>query len=198
MTSEVDLSKTVEPKSDQLNADDLIAGPRTIKVTKVTASDTAEQPVSVHYEGDNGKPWKPCKSMRRVLLALWGSKGSEYVGKRVTLYRDNSVGFGGVQVGGIRISHADIASDMTIALTATRGKRVPTTIKKLPPERNSASSAEVAALSKVLATKGYTESAARLEWVSGQLGRAINAPKDILAEEMAALNKAAEELQTKE
>ncbi len=45
----VDLTKTVEPKSDQLNADDLIAGPRTITITRVTASDTPEQPVSVWW-----------------------------------------------------------------------------------------------------------------------------------------------------
>ena len=31
----IDLSRTVAPKSDQLNADDLIAGPRTIVVTAV-------------------------------------------------------------------------------------------------------------------------------------------------------------------
>lgn len=131
--SDVDMSKTVDPKSDQLNADDLIAGPRTIKISKVTASSTPEQPVSVYFEGDNGKPWKPCKSMRRVLIALWGSKGSGYIGKRLTLYRDESVKFGGIETGGIRISHADIDSDTTIAITESRAKRKPTTIRKLAP-----------------------------------------------------------------
>ena len=134
MTTDVDMSKTVDPKSDQLNSDDLIAGPRTIRITKVTASFVPEQPVSVHYDGDGGRPWKPCKSMRRVLIALWGSKGSGYVGKRLTLYRDENVKFGGIEVGGIRISHADIDSDMTIAITESRAKRKPTRIRKLSAE----------------------------------------------------------------
>ena len=135
MNNEVDMSKTVDPKSDQMNADDLIAGPRTIKITKVTASSTPEQSVSVHYEGDNGKPYKPCKSMRRVLIAIWGAKASGYVGKRLTLYRDEAVKFGGIECGGIRISHADIEADITIAITESRARRKPTIIRKLAPEK---------------------------------------------------------------
>jgi hypothetical protein len=194
--SEVDVSKTVDPKSDQLNADDLIAGPRTIKIVKVTASATPEQPVSLHYDGDNGKPWKPCKSMRRVLIALWGSKGSGYVGKRVTVYRDDSVKFGGIEVGGIRISHADIDSDVTIAITESRAKRKPTLIRKLAPEKAaapvSASSADVAQLSKALEDIGLTTGAARLEWVAAQLARPIKSPKDIHSSDMPALLLAAQ------
>ena len=61
-----DLSKTIDPKSDQLNSDDLIAGPITIRITKVSANlSSPEQPISIFFEGDNGKPYKPCKSMRR-------------------------------------------------------------------------------------------------------------------------------------
>lgn len=33
----MDLSKTIIPKSDQLNADDLISGPKTIKIRDVKA-----------------------------------------------------------------------------------------------------------------------------------------------------------------
>ena len=50
---------TVIPNSQQLNADDLIGGQsRTIKITNVTIA-MGEQPVAIHYEGDNGKPYKP-------------------------------------------------------------------------------------------------------------------------------------------
>jgi hypothetical protein len=46
----VDMSAFIAAKSDQLNADDLMSGPSTITVTKVTASpDAAEKPVSLHY-----------------------------------------------------------------------------------------------------------------------------------------------------
>ena len=61
-----DLGKTIAPKSDQLNADDLISGPRTITITNV-ASGSKDQPINISFEGDNGKPYRPGKSMRRGL-----------------------------------------------------------------------------------------------------------------------------------
>lgn len=128
-----DISETVAPKSDQLNSDDLIAGPITIKITKVTINPTApDQPVSLFFEGDNGKPYKPCKSMRRVLIYTWGPRSSEYVGRSMTLYRDPSVKFGGFEVGGTRISHmTDIDKPITMALTATQASRKPFTVQPL-------------------------------------------------------------------
>ena len=70
----LDISKTIAPKSEQLNADDLIAGPRTITVTSVSFV-AEDQPVAIHFAGDEGKPYKPCKSMRRVLVRAWGADG---------------------------------------------------------------------------------------------------------------------------
>lgn len=127
-----DLRKTIVPKSDQLNFDDLIGGRTlTIKVTKVTGTD-GDQPISIHFEGDNGKPYKPCKSMRRVLIQVWGDKAEAFVGRSMTLYGDPTVKFGGAEVGGIRISHVSgIDKDMTMALTATRASRKPYTVKPL-------------------------------------------------------------------
>jgi hypothetical protein len=130
----MDLSTTIIPKSDQLNADDLISGPRTIKITDVR-SGSAEQPVNIHYEGDNGRPYKPGKSMRRVLVAIWGKNPDVYAGRRLTLYRDPNVKFGGEETGGIRISHAShITERHTMALTVTRGKRKPYTVEPLADE----------------------------------------------------------------
>lgn len=127
-----DLSKTIAPKSDQLNADDLIAGPMTIRVTDVRGCDEGEQPIAVHFEGDGGKPYKPCKSMRRVLVHCWGKDGATYAGRRLTLYRDDKVTFGGIQVGGIRISHmSHIRGDMTMALTASKAKRAPFMVRAM-------------------------------------------------------------------
>lgn len=132
-----DLSLTIAPKSDQLNADDLIAGPLTIRVTRVSACpDSAEQPVAISFEGDNGKPYKPCKSMRRVLVQVWGKDGASYPGRAMTLYRDAEVQFGGLKVGGIRISHmSGIEKPVTMALTATRANRKPYTVKPLVVEQ---------------------------------------------------------------
>ncbi len=121
----MDLSTTIIPKSDQQNADDLISGPRTIKITAVQPG-SKEQPVSINFEGDNGRPYKPSKSMRRVLVTMWGCEGANYIGRRLTIYRDPEVKFGGDAVGGIKISHAsDIVNVLTITLTETRGKRKP-------------------------------------------------------------------------
>jgi hypothetical protein len=129
----VNLLNTIAPKSDQLNADDLIGRALTIKVAKVSISGTPEQPIAISYEGDGGKPYMPCKSMRRVLVHVWGGDGNAYVGRRLSLYRDDKVQFGGTAVGGIRISHmSDIDEPVTMALTATRANRKPFTVKPLP------------------------------------------------------------------
>lgn len=130
MTS--DMRATIVPKSDQLNADDLIAGEMTIKITKVDIKGGQEQPVSISFEGDNGKPYKACKSMCRVMVSAWGPDSTKYVGRSMTLYRDQSVKWAGMEVGGIRISHmSDIAGNQTMALTVTRGSKKPYTVKPL-------------------------------------------------------------------
>jgi hypothetical protein len=130
-----DLAKTIAPKSDQLNADDLIAGPMTITITGVRGVDDADQPIAVNFEGDGGKPFKPCKSMRRVMVHCWGADGKAYAGRRATLYCDQNVQFGGIKVGGIRISHlSHIDREITMALTVTRAKRSPYTVRPLQAE----------------------------------------------------------------
>lgn len=128
-----DLTGTIIPKSDQMNSDDLISGPRTIKITRVSAdTGSKEQPILIYFDGDDGKPYKPCKSMRRVLVQIWGADGSQFVGRSMTLYRDPTVTWGGMQVGGIRISHmSDIDSQVTMALTATKSSRKPYIVKPL-------------------------------------------------------------------
>ena len=127
-----DMKQAIIPKSDQLNSDDLITGPMTIKITGVTVRGGQEQPVAISFEGDNGKPYKACKSMCRVMVAAWGPDSSKYVGRSMTLYRDPSVKWGGMAVGGIRISHmSHIDENMTMALTVTRANKKPYTVKVL-------------------------------------------------------------------
>jgi hypothetical protein len=126
------LRTTIVPKSDQLNSEQLLAGPMTVTVSDVRVSTSPEQPVVVHYEGEDGRPYKPCKTMRKVLILAWGEDGRAWVGKSMTLYCDPSVKFGGDAVGGIRISHlSDIPRDIAVSLTATRGKKAQHVIKRL-------------------------------------------------------------------
>jgi hypothetical protein len=123
------LSDTIKPKSDQLNADDLLTGPITITVKSVGRG-SVDQPVAISADGI--MPYKPCKTMRRVLIAAWGVNGSDWIGKSMTLYCDPSVKFGGVALGGIRISHvSDIKNDLSMMLTTTRSKRAQYTVKVL-------------------------------------------------------------------
>ena len=127
-----DMSAIIAPKSDQLNADDLIAGPITIEITGIKLTPGAEQPCWVFYEGDGGKPWKVCKSMARVMVNVWGKDAKKYFGHSVTLYRDPKVRFGPMETGGIRISHmTGLDKPRTIALTDKKGSRKPFTVQPL-------------------------------------------------------------------
>ena len=126
------LRDTIIPKSDQLNYDDVATAPITVRITGLLAG-TPEQPVIVKIEGDRVyQPYKPCKSMRRVMIAAWGDKGKDWIGKSMTLYGDHGVKFGGVEMGGIRISHVSgISEPLRVKLTASRGKRADCTILPL-------------------------------------------------------------------
>lgn len=127
----MDITKTVEPNGDQLNFDDVQHHSLTITITAVKQG-PPDQPVHLHNAEFEGRPYKPGKSMRRVLIAAWGTDASAYVGRRITLYGDPSIRFGKDAVGGIRISHlSHITEPLTVPLTVTRGKRAPFTVRPL-------------------------------------------------------------------
>lgn len=127
-----DMRSTIIPKSDQLNYDDLVNTSKTIKITKVVVKPSGEQPVSVFYEGDNGKPYKPCKGMCRAMVIVWGDKSINYVGRSMTLFGNPSVVYAGFACGGIQISHmSHMDAPKTFALTEKKGSRKPYTIKPL-------------------------------------------------------------------
>ena len=129
-----DMSQVIIPKSDQINADDFVAGPITFQIEGVEIRAGTEQPVSIHLAGEP-RAWKPCKSMSRVLVAAWGPDANVYRGRSVTLYRDPTVKWGGMEIGGIRISHmSHIERDMLLQLTATKGKRAPHIVKPITGE----------------------------------------------------------------
>ena len=143
----MDLTETIAPKSDQLNAEDLLTGPRTFTIEKVNAG-SAEQPVNVHLVELPGRPYRPSKSMRRLMVHAWGKEASAYAGRRLTLYRNPDITFGRDKVGGIEISHVShIDKPVTVALTVTRGKRKNFSVTPLkeaaPPQPASVSRGEI-------------------------------------------------------
>ena len=127
----VDIAKAIEPRSDQQNYDDYVAGPRTVTVTEVDRD--KEQRVSIHLAEYPGRPFKPSKTNLRLIAQAWGTEAAAWTGRRMTLAGDPTVKFGGQQVGGIRVvalSHID--KPFTAALTATRGKRTTYKVDALP------------------------------------------------------------------
>jgi len=128
----MDLTERIAPRSDQLNADDLISGPVTVTIQEVVKG-TAEQPVDVRLVEFPGRAYRPSKSMRRVMVMAWGADASAYTGRRLKLHRNPEITFGRDKVGGIEISAlSNLDKPLTVALTATRGKRKNFTVQPLP------------------------------------------------------------------
>jgi hypothetical protein len=129
----LDISDTLAPDSAQLDAVDLLGGPRVFTIESVSAG-PADQPVQVHL-AEFDRPWRPGKSMRRVLAACWGTQSSAWIGRRVKLYCDASVTFGNAAVGGTRIaalSHID--GTKKIPLLVSQGRSAVYTVEPLGDE----------------------------------------------------------------
>jgi hypothetical protein len=160
----MDISDTLAPNSDQLDAIDLVSGPRTFTIEGVSKGNP-EQPVQIKL-AEFDRVWRPSKSMRRVLAVCWGTDASAWSGRRVTLYCDPDVMFGKDRVGGTRISHlSHIDKPKSVPLLVSRGKSATFRVQPLPeltaeeriaslraeyrnanPERREAIKAEVAEL----------------------------------------------------
>lgn len=178
----MDMTASIEPRSDQVNADDLIAGPRTVTIERVTAG-AAEQPFDFHLVETPGRAYRPSKSMRRVIVTAWGSDTSTYVGRRLTLYREPTIRFGKDEVGGIRISHmSNLDGPIKLSLTVSRGKRDPFTVQPLAdaaPTIPPASPEQRNQIVALLKARGVTEPADCLAYISSQVQRTVSSSKDL-------------------
>ena len=176
----MDILETTFPKSDQQQYDDFLGGKtRTVTVTEVNKG-TAEQPVNLELAEYPGRPFKPNKTMRRLLVLAWGSDSKNYIGRQLTLGGNPEVVFGGKAVGGVEIqalSHID--KPLTVALTATRGKRKNFTVQPLEskPQRDWLAELTLAAGNKDAIT------------ALGTAARAANAPATVMAAITDAYNK---------
>lgn len=151
----MNITETTAPKSDQQNYDDVASSPRTVTISEVRAG-SSEQPVEIHLAEYPGRPYKPSKSMRRVLVAAWGPEAENYVGRRITLYGDPTVKFGGIALGGIKISHlSHIDRQISLSLTVTKGKRAPHTVDPLPDAPAAPTAEQVAAATREQVTEWW-------------------------------------------
>ena len=174
-----DLRASIIPKSDQINSDQLLTGPMTITVAEVRTSASDEQPVVVHYEGENGRPYKPCKTMRKLLILAWGEDGRQWVGRSMTIYNQPDVRFGGAEVGGIRISHlSHIPRPIQANLTSTRGKKALHTVQRLEMPAPVDGLAAIAAASSLAGLKTAYEAAFKAASTKAQRDE-LTAAKDL-------------------
>lgn len=119
--SEEAVLKSIQAKSDQLNAVDLVAGPIDVVIESISEG-AADQPWIIKIKGY--QPYKPCKSMRRVIVACWGTVPVKWVGRSMRLFCDPTAKWAGEEVGGIRISHlSHIDGAKEIQLNESRGKK---------------------------------------------------------------------------
>ena len=127
-----DITETLAPKSDQLDAIDLHhSGPQTFTVERVVVN-KSDQPVSITLR-EFPRVWRPSKNMRRVLADCWGVDSAAWTGGRFTLYADMSVKFGNETPGGIRISHiSGIERARKVPIILTRGKSALYAVEPLP------------------------------------------------------------------
>lgn len=152
----LDITETTAPKSDQQNYEDYISGPKTVTVSEVRRG-SAEQPVELHLVEFPGRPFKPSKTVRRILVAAWGPDASQYAGRRLTLFGDPSVKWAGQAVGGIRVSAlSHIDKPLKLMLSESKGKRTPHVIEPLKeaPKPATITDEQVADLVALMARKG--------------------------------------------
>ena len=134
---DLDLTESLAPKSDQMDAVDLAtSGPRTFTITNVTKG-SDEQPFNFHL-AEFPRVWRPSKGMRRVITAAWGGKTSAYAGKRLTLFCNPDVKYAGEKVGGIEISAmSDLPGGKRLSTPKiiSKGKSVIFTVEPLTDSR---------------------------------------------------------------
>lgn len=120
----MDITETIAPNSEQVNAEDLIAGPQTVTITGVERG-TKDQPVFIHLAEFPGRTFRPAKTVRRLIIAAWGAEASNYIGRQLTIYNDPTVKWAGQEIGGVRVSHmSHIEKPLEVLLSVSRGKRM--------------------------------------------------------------------------
>lgn len=171
---DLDMTESLAPKSDQLDAVDLLSGPRTFTIKSVSKHN-AEQPFNFHL-AEFPRVWRPGLSMRRVIAKAWGGKTSAYIGQRITLYCDPSVQFGGEAVGGTRISHmSGIDKPLKVPLLIKKGRSAVFTVQPLPdaPPQQAAETepwrAQWQAITNALTEAGYEGDGPAMLATAGQV-----------------------------
>lgn len=166
----MNISKLRQSNSAQINADDILSGPVTVTITDAIES-TSDQPLFVSVAEFPNKTYRPSLTMRKVLGAVMGDETDNWIGRRVTLFRNPEIKFGREKVGGIQISHVSgIEGPVEVSVLVKRGVRETFRVDPLPdtPQRSWLSELELAG--NDLATIGAL----------GQAATQAGAPADVV------------------
>lgn len=128
-----ELQKSIEAKSPQIDADDLVGGlTLDLTIKAVQRGPSNEQPIQLVLK-ETEKFYRPNKTFRRALIGCFGDDPKDWIGQQLRLARDPDVMWGGVKVGGVVITHASIAAPIVLMLSTKRGKKSAVSIDVIPP-----------------------------------------------------------------
>lgn len=179
----MDLTESIAPKSDQMNAEDLLSGPRVFTITDVREG-SSDQPVWVTF-AEHPQPFKPSKTVRRLMVLAWGTDSSTHIGKRMMLFRDPDVQWGGQDVGGIRVSHmSGIGKQLSVKLAVRKGQRALYVVDPLP---DAPAPVPLDGLVAAFVEADITDPGARLSYCRGIVQRSLRSAADLTAAEVQAV-----------
>lgn len=131
------IREAAKPKSNQLNAVDLLGTKIIVKILKVEVDLSKEQTTKVFIESLDGKkmqPMMPRKNMQRVMIESWGDEESTYGGKYIELFNNPKVKWSNEETGGVFISRmSHIKAPYTFIYRPSRGKTERIEIGRIDP-----------------------------------------------------------------
>lgn len=139
----MDIGDTLTPNSDGITNFDLIGGPRVITIVRCEVKPyekgkpkNQQYPVSLYTaEFGEERPYRPNLTMRRLLSlpSVWGGESAAYVGRRIELFRDDTITIGSKSKPGVRISRlSHIPGSVTVVLPENERRDITITIQPLP------------------------------------------------------------------
>lgn len=177
-----DIGDTLAPKSEQLDAIELIDGPRIFTVKSVSVNKDAEQPVRIYFE-EFPRPWRPGVNQRRVLKHCWGRKSSTWTGRKMKLFYDPEVIYGKSKPGGTRISHlSHIDGPMDAPVLLSQGRPDTYHVEPLI-ETAPATTDQLVRLGRLLKSLSLTDPTEALDLMGTWIGRTIASTKELSVDE---------------
>lgn len=136
MSEQISARSFIQIKTDRLNYEHFLYGPRTFIIAKWgKRKEQGADKLCLVMDGEESTPFMPCQGMIKCLISEdgWGDDLNSWIGKSITLFGDSSVKFGKQEIGGVRISHiSGISKPYETKISERRGVRIDYEIKQLP------------------------------------------------------------------